>query len=437
MKKGVSLFLMITMLLTFSTVLLMANGQQEADEGGVKTVRVWKMGGTPLETEFFEEYTKKFDEENEDINIEYNYFYGQIRVSKIISGFKAGNIADVVVAFGQDIPDFAGLRIIQPLDDIDKELVEGWKDNMVEEIYNVTKYRGKQYALPTYVDMAPFLAYNKDMLAEAGYDRPPRTWSELKEYAKNLTTDEHAGIAIQATKTPVDLNILEGIAYNNGGRYVDEESGDIVFNGPGFADALQLYVDLVDAGVTAGNPIEDNFKNGATYFAEGKAAMWVGMSWLITPWYADSELNWGAIPFPKPDTVTGNYPAAAAVMDPTAALMITTQSENPEAALRFLDYWAQPEQLTLWGREEIARVPAAKKSYELDKLKEFWPEWVESYNEGTLFDGAVTVPRFNGVTSVQPEFGNAVQNAVLGVTGVQEALDDAASVAQENYDLMR
>ena len=438
MKDSCVKFLVVFIALTLGGAMICANGQDEAAfEGGVKTIKVWKMGGTPAETEFFERVTKQFDAETDDIAVDYNYFYGQIRVSKIIAGYKAGNIADVVVAFGQDIPDFAGLRIIQPLDDIDKDMVESWKKNIVEEIYNVTMYRGKQYALPTYVDMAPFLAYNKDMLAEAGYDRPPQTWSELKEYAEKLTTPEHAGIAIQATKVPVDLNILEGIAYNNGGRYVDENSGEVVFNGPGFVDALQLYVDLVNAGVVAGNPLEDNFKNGATYFAEEKAAMWVGMSWLITPWYRDSKVNWGAVPFPKPDKVTGRYPAAAAVMDPTAALMITTQSENPKAALRFLHFWAQPEQLTLWGKEEIARVPAAKASYDLPQLNEYWPEWVKNYKNGTLFEGAVSVPRFNGITSVQPEFGNAMQKAILNMATPQEALDEAQKIAQENYNLMR
>ena len=96
-----------------------AGGKQEAqpeERGGV--VSVWKLGGSPKEVEFWPEFNDKFEKENPDIKLDYNYFYGQIRRAKIIGGFKSKNIADVIIAFGQDIPDFAGLNIIQPLDDI-------------------------------------------------------------------------------------------------------------------------------------------------------------------------------------------------------------------------------------------------------------------------------------------------------------------------------
>jgi ABC-type glycerol-3-phosphate transport system substrate-binding protein len=318
-------------------------------------------------------------------------------------------------------------------------MVTSWKEHIVEEVYNVTKWNGHQYALPTYVDMAPFLAYNLDHLEDAGLSGPPENWSELKEYASKLSTDNRAGIALQATQAPVDVNIFEGIAFNNGGRFLDEANDEIVINKQGFRDALQLYVDLVEAGDTNGNLTEDNFKVGATLFAEQQASMWVGMSWLITPWFgANPEgLRWEGTAFPRPESPSGNYEPAAAVMDPTAALMVTTSCENPHAAMKYLDFWAQPEQLNLWGgKEEIARVPAGKEAYEKERLKEVWPKWVELYNKGELFDGAVSVPRFLGITQAEPELAKAIQKAILMQEDPQTALDTAAKNAQENYDIL-
>ncbi len=433
--------LLAAVLFACSALMLWAGGEQEkaggADEG-TGTIRVWKMGGTPKEVEFWPVVNEKFSQQYPEVQLDYSFFYGQIRRSKIISGYKAGNLADVVIAFGQDIPDFAGLRIIQPLDDIDATTVESWKEHIVPEIFNVTMYQGKQYALPTYVDMAPFLAYNLDDVEGAGLDGPPRTWSELKEYAEKMNRPDRPGMVLQATKAPVDINIFEGIAYNNGGRFLDEEKGNIVINQAGFVDALQLYVDLVEADVTNANLTEDNFKVGATLFGENKAAMWVGMSWLITPWFGKEVegLRWDGTAFPKPDRVSGNFEPSAAVMDPTACLMITSTSENPKAAMKYLDFWAQPEQLNLWGTEEIARVPAGKEAYDLPELEEAWPEWVKLYHEGTLFEGAVTVPRFLGITGAEPELANAIQKAILLQDSPQNALDEAAKVAQENYDLL-
>lgn len=402
-------------------------------------ITVWKFGGAPKETEMWPVKTKEFEEQNPDIKVKYNYFYGQIRVQKILGAFKSKKLPDVIVAFGQDIPDFVGLGIIQPLDDIDAKMTEGWKANIVPGVFETGMYQGKLYALPTYVDMAPFLAVNLDDLEAAGLDSPPKTWSELREYAKKMTRPDRPGITMQATLAPVDINIFEGIAYANGGRFLDEETETIMINTPGFVDALQLYADLVKDGSTPPNLAEMIFKDGASLFAENKCAMWVGMSWLIRPWYpTDPEgLRWISAPFPKPDKATGKYEPAATIMDPTAALMIPSTSKKPEAALRYIDFWAQQEQLNLWdGSVIVSRVPASKEAYKAKSLKELWPQWVEAYEKGELFKGSLPMPRFNGRAECEQYLGKAIQEVVLGQKDPQTALDDAAKKAQELYDLL-
>ncbi len=158
-----------------------------ANVSAAVTIKVWKMGGSPGEVEFWPRVNEKFLKQNPDIKINYSFFYGQIRRQKIIGGFQTKNLADVVVAFGQDIPDFVGLNIIQPLDEINYATVNSWKDRIVPEIWNTCMYQDHLYAFPTYVDMATFLAYNLDALEEAGLKGPPGNWIELKRYAEKLT----------------------------------------------------------------------------------------------------------------------------------------------------------------------------------------------------------------------------------------------------------
>jgi ABC-type glycerol-3-phosphate transport system substrate-binding protein len=243
----------------------------------------------------------------------------------------------------------------------------------------------------------------------------------------------------QATLAPVDINIFEGIAYANGGRFLDEETETIMINGPGFVDALQLIVDMVNDGSTPASLTDIIFKDAAALFAERKAMMWGGMSWLIRPWYPEDpeDLRWVGVPFPRPDTVTGKYEAAATIMDPTAALMIPSTSKNPEAALKYLDFWAQPERLILWDGDPVAsRVPATAAAYQAESLKQVWPQWVEAFEQGTLFEGSLPMPRFNGRAECEQYLGKAIQEAILGQKTPQEALDDAAQQAQELYDLL-
>lgn len=59
------------------------------------------------------------------------------------------------------------------------------------------KYDDKLYGLPLNANNL-VLVYNDDMLQEAGYTEPPKTWDELREYAKKLTTDSTYGFAINA-----------------------------------------------------------------------------------------------------------------------------------------------------------------------------------------------------------------------------------------------
>ncbi|UWQ19818.1 ABC transporter substrate-binding protein [Jannaschia sp. M317] len=403
-------------------------------------VSVWKFGGTPTEVEQWALRNDAFAAANSDIDLNYSYFNGQIRRQKILAGFQTRRLADVIIAFGQDIPEFAGFDMIQPLDDIAADKIEGWKERIVPEVLASGMHEGKLYGVPTYVDMASFLAVNLDALEEAGFDRPPATWSELREYAKAMTKPDRPGIAFPATTAPVDINIFEGLAYANGGRIFDEETGKVTLNDPGVVDALQLYIDLIADGSTpaATSLTETFFRDTAQLFGQGRSAMWIGLSWLNTPWGVSEDVRWTGVPFPRPDAPSGSFAPVNAIMDPTAILMVSSRSENPEAAIEYLDFWSQNEQLEIWGGQpEVARIPAGKAAWDNSELAEVWPNWVKAYNEGNLFEGAAPMPRFIGVSAIESALGTAIQEAILGQKTPQQALDDATAAAQTQIDLIR
>ncbi|MCV6824961.1 MULTISPECIES: extracellular solute-binding protein [Halocynthiibacter] len=403
-------------------------------------ISVWKFGGTPQEVEQWALRNDAFTSANPDVGLNYSYFNGQIRRQKILAGFQTNRLADVIIAFGQDIPEFAGFGMLQPLDDIAGDKIAEWKERIVPEVFESGMHDGKLYALPTYVDMASFLAINLDAMEEAGFDRPPETWSELREYAKAMTKPDRPGLAFPATTAPVDINIFEGLAYANGGRIFDEESGKVTLNDPGVVDALQFYVDVIADGSTPASTslTETFFRDTAQLFGQGRSAMWIGLSWLNTPWGVNDDVRWTGVPMPRPDTPTGSFEPVNAIMDGTAMLMVSARSENPEAAVEYLDFWSQDDQLEIWGGQpEIARIPAGKAAWDNAELKEAWPNWVKSYEEGSLFAGAAPMPRFIGVSAIESALGTAIQQAVLGQKTPQEALDEATTAAQAQIDLIR
>lgn len=403
-------------------------------------VSVWKFGGTPREVEFWPQQNQIFQRERPNLQLNYTYFFGQIRRQRIVAGFQTRRLADVVIAFGQDIPEFVGFNIIQPLDDLDRGKVEAWRERVVPEVWNTAIHEGKAYGLPTYVDMASFLAYNVQAFEEAGLTRPPQNWDELRDYARRLTRPGRPGIAFPATAAPVDVNIFEGIAYANGGRIYQDQNHRVTFTDPGVVDTLKLYQTLVADGSTppAASLVETNFRDVAQLFGQGRVAMWAGMSWLNTPWPVEGNLRWAGALFPRPARPSGSAPPVATLLDPTAILMVSSLTRNPAAAMEYLDFWAQDARLNLWnGDPEFSRVPAGRAAWSGPRLAQQWPDWVAQQRAGTLFRGAESLPRFLGVSQVEARLATAIQEAILGRKPVEQALADQQTAAQQQIDIIR
>lgn len=401
---------------------------------------VWKFGGTPREVEFWPQQNQLFQRARPNIQLNYSYLFGQIRRQRIIAGFQTRRLADVVVAFGQDIPEFVGFNIIQPLDALNRRMVDAWRGRIVPEIWNTGMHEGKVYGLPTYVDMASFLAYNVQAFEEAGLTRPPQNWDELRDYARRLTRPGRPGIAMPVTTAPVDVNIFEGIAYANGGRIYDDRTNRVTFTDPGIVDALKLYRQLVEDGSTPppASLVETNFRDVAQLFGQGRVAMWMGMSWLNTPWPVEGNIRWAGALFPRPARPTGASPPVSTLLDPTAILMVSSQSRNAAAAMDYLDFWSQDARLDLWnGEPEYSRVPAGRHAWSGPRLQQHWPDWVARYRAGTLFQGAQSLPRFLGVSQVESRLATAMQEAVLGRKPVEQALTEQQTAAQQQIDIIR
>ncbi len=421
---------MSTLLLLTVLALLMPVGPVGAEEP--VEIQVWRFGGIVPEHEWEKEMIAKWNEENPDIQVVWTNQDWATKREKVISAFKAKQLPDIMTLDGPSIPDFVRLGIIQALDDVDAELVASWKDRFVPEIWATTIYEGKFYAIPTYVDVTTFLSYNKAYVEE-----PPTTWTELKEVATSLK-EEHPDVipvVLAATKGTNDVNLWEGVAYANGCRWLNEAGDTVVINDQGCVDALQLYADLVTAGLTEDNPQEIDYYKAIVLLLEESAIMSQGMSWVKA---IDSEVEGSKNPdysltvFPKNEEPTGSYPPANVIMAPTTAAMLTTQSQNVEAAMKFLDFFASQEFQAGWDGNPIpGRVPATKENWESPDIVEVYPDLVELYHEGTLFEGAVPMPAFPGLVQMETYMGEALQAVVMGLKDAQTALDEVAAKSQK------
>ena len=332
----------------------------------------------------------------------------------------------------------AALGVIAPYEEIDKSVIDKWKPNFVPEIWDSTVVKGKFYGPSSYVDMGSFLVFNKKMFEEAGLSKPPENWDQVKEYAKKLTKPDRAGITLSATTATNDANNLEGIAYANGGRWLDEAGKKVMIDDAGFVDALQLYVDLIKDKVTPQGVTETAFGQSATLFFEGKAAMWIALSYgkaIQQSQGRPDDFPLGMVLFPRQAKTTGFAKPAATIMTPTAAVAISALSQQKEAALKYAEFWSRADVQAGWDGSVIrGRVPALKANWETDTFKKIYPDWYQLYKEGKMFDGSVPMPSFPGLVEAEKQLSTAMQQAILGQGSAKDVLTNAAKRAQQIVD---
>jgi len=131
--------------------------------------------------------------------------------------------------------------------------------------------------------------------------------------------------------------------------------------------------------------------------------------------------------FPLNPNPSGEYEPASGIMTGTFCLMITSNCKNIEAALKYVDYWAQDEQLIGWdGSVQYGRIPTGLVCWSSENIKKFYPALKEDYDNGILFRSVMPTPSFPGLTEIQNLLSVAIQEVMLGVSEPQAALDKVA-----------
>ena len=112
-------------------------------------------------------------------------------------------------------------------------------------------YEGAVYGVPWFTD-AGMLYYRKDLLENAGFSEPPKTWEELKEQATKVTSESDAedGFVFQAAEYEGGtVNGLEYIWTAGGDVLAGDDLEDVVIDGPRAITGLSTERSMVESGV--------------------------------------------------------------------------------------------------------------------------------------------------------------------------------------------
>lgn len=225
--------------------------------------------------------------------------------------------------------------------DITAELdAAGVKDTFNADIMNLATKDGKVYAIP-YNAYGMGIGYNIQMLKDAGYDAPPKTWDELREMAKALTNRDAgvSGFSMINDGGPATGWHFTVLAYTFGATPQDIiKLGDDGKYTAGFAegpvvDAMQFLKDLRWTDDVLPRDTLDWGGNG-TELATGQAAivMMAGdqIRWIKTTFRETDMANIGFAPLPA-------GPGGVATLTGGDMYMVSSAAtaEQREAAVAF------------------------------------------------------------------------------------------------------
>lgn len=417
-KKLVFLSLMVMLV----SVLSFAGGQGEAAAEGSEVVTLWFHGGTAEETEAMRAQIDRFNNAQEAYTVEMTEIPGGAVAGSgyndaVNAAAVAGDLPDILDLDGPNLYNYAWAGYLLPMDDL---ISEELKSDLLPSLVDQGTYQGQLYAIGQY-DSGLALVGRVSLLEKAGVRIPTSvedTWSREEfvdaldklqqlpevEYAIDLKMNYGAGEWFTYAFSPVVQSFGGGLIDRS-----DYQSAEGVLNGPESVEAMTFIQGLFEDGHAIVSPPDDN------EFVNGRAALgWLG-HWMWNP-YKDAFGD-DVVVIPAPDF--GEGPVAGMG---SWAWSISSQTENPEGAMAFLEFILQPEEILAITNTNGA-VPGRITAFEQSPLYVEGGElnvFVQQLQQGVAFPRPKT-PAYPAITSA---FYTAMDNIIKGAD-VQSELDAA------------
>ena len=292
--------------------------------------------------QFFYDRMIKFDEEHEDIIIE-DISVGELDAfnSKLKASIAANDPPDVFQNYGyNNIVDWVTNGLVRDVSDLLEE--DDYTGPTNPAYLGPWDYSAKGiegiYGVPSTVNVGDVLYVNKKLLEEYGLS-VPETWEDVYAMAPKLIENDIIPIALSAGTKGRLAHFHTGLSMRMFGLDLRDDliSGKTTWSDENSMAVLNEYNKMIEAGIFGPDPISMDASGMMAAFANGEAAMYVGMLGNA----ADSL----SIAETEGDVIMANLPYF---------------KDKPE----YKDYWFVPagDGLSIMTPEnETARLEAAKK----------------------------------------------------------------------------
>jgi multiple sugar transport system substrate-binding protein len=299
-----------------------------------RLLRFWAMG---REGEVAAQLLGEFERENPGLRVRVERLPWSAAHEKLLTAFAGDATPDVAQLGNTWLPELVALDALEPLDPGVRASREVDPADYDPGILDTNVVDGSQYGVPWYVDTR-LLFYRRDLLAEAGYDAPPRDWDEwvrmLTAVKERVGPDRYALILpLNEYEPMVALWLQQGEPLlRDGGRRGN-------FRSQGFERTLRFYLSMYERRLAP--PIaQTEVANLWNEFARGYFSFYVSGPWQLGEFKRrlprELQSAWTTAPLPGP---TGPGASIAG----GSSLAIFRRSPRKAEAWKLVEFLSRPE----------------------------------------------------------------------------------------------
>ncbi len=297
------------------------------------------------------------------------------------------------------------------------------KATYLPQILRAGEQQGELYALPWYLTARITLA-NRQLLQQAGYNKPPRRWEEVPAYAERIK-QRTGKYALFVTVVPDgSAELLESMV-QMGVELVDSRHRARFNSAPG-RRAFALWTDLYRRGLLPREVVSQGFQRAIELYQSGELAQVAsGAEFLNTIQTNAPRVAAATEPFPP--LVGADGTANVAVMN----LAVSRQTSRPKEAVDLALFLTNPANQLRFARaaKVLPSSQPALRAIEAELalasrsgLKADLVQRARLLSAQTLSHAKVLVPADPGVKRLQAIIYGQLQRAMLGELSSAAAL---------------
>jgi multiple sugar transport system substrate-binding protein len=397
----------------FATACSADTSSDSDSDDGAREVNILYVG----EPQFWLDQADEFEEAT-GIKVNYESIpFTQLHDAMFTSFSGGGSNYDVIHVRDDWAAEFASQGFLEPLDEY---ITDEMKEKFSPYAFEALSYKGKSYGIPRYMWLWQFY-YNKEMLAQAGYDKAPKTWDELAEMAKTVQ-EKVEGVGGYAEPYGQNFAATPFIVHlrANGGEFWDYDKDAPTFNTSEGIKALQFMKDM-NLQLKALSPLSFEFTGTGPMsdaFVQGRFAMNMNTPHTF-PMSNDEKLS-KVVGDIEVSLIPGASQKSAGYAE-TGGLAIPSSAENKDEAFEFIEFVTSFDQQKKMAIE-AGRIPADKEALTDPEVLEAHPHFKTVAEQIEYPFGMFKHEKATEITNAVSRY---ITEAVTGDKTAEEALKEA------------